>query len=76
MRPNRLVTSTDPVTASRPRRGGDHGNGPRRPWRRVRLAATVIAVAVAGVIAAAPAVAGAATAHHSVADNGVINSRN
>jgi hypothetical protein len=41
----------------------------------VRRVIAVIVLAVA-VIAAALAVAGASTAHHSLADNGVINSRN
>jgi hypothetical protein len=41
----------------------------------VRRFVTAIVLAVT-VIATALAVAGAATTHHSLADNGVINSRN
>jgi hypothetical protein len=73
MRQTRLVKDADAVPRSRRRPGT--GRGPQRPWRTKRLAVAAIAVAVA-VISAAPTVAGAATAHHSLADNGVISSHN
>lgn len=44
---------------------------------RIMVARFVAAIVIAvTVIAAALAVTGAVTAHHSLADNGVINSRN
>jgi hypothetical protein len=72
MRPFRLLKITETFTLSRWRRSRAAGYGPRRRWRRARLATAAIVVA-ATALAAAPAVAGAATAHHSLADNGVIH---
>ena len=58
---------------------GVDGLWPEVPVMRARIAArrfiAAIVVAVT-VIAAAMAVAGTVTAHHSLADNGVINSHN
>jgi hypothetical protein len=88
MRPIRLLKITDPAPLSRWRRRRPAEYGPRGAWRRTRLAAVAVlrasvvrrliaAIVVAvTVIAAAPAVAGAVAAHHSLADNGVISSHN